>query len=106
MIEDCPCETLEQLRKREGHYIRKMGTLNHKIAGRTGKEWEQDNKDKRKEYFEINKDKIQIYQKEYKKEYAEQNKEKYKYIEKNIKKKTKRRYNKRTMNIMKHAKIN
>ena len=63
LIEDCPCETLEQLRKREGHYIRKMGTLNHKIAGRTGKEWEQDNKDKRKEYREINKDKIQIYDK-------------------------------------------
>ena len=65
LIEDCPCETLEQLRKREGHYIRKMGTLNHKIAGRTGKE-----------YHEINKDKIQIYQKEYQKEYAELNKEK------------------------------
>ena len=35
LIEDCPCESLEQLRKREGHYIREMGTLNHKIAGRT-----------------------------------------------------------------------
>ena len=56
LIEDCPCETLEQLLKSEGHYIRKMGTLNHKIAGRTGKE-----------YHEINKDKIQIYQKEYQK---------------------------------------
>jgi group I intron endonuclease len=34
LIEDCPCETLEQLRKREGHYIREMATLNHQIAGR------------------------------------------------------------------------
>ena len=45
LIEDCPCETLEQLLKREGHYIRKMGTLNHKIAGRTGKEYHEINKD-------------------------------------------------------------
>ena len=37
LIEDCPCEALEQLRKREGHYIRKMATLNHHIAGRTEK---------------------------------------------------------------------
>jgi group I intron endonuclease len=65
LIEDCPCESLEQLRKREGHYIREMGTLNHKIAGRTGKEWEQDNKEKRKEYFEQNKDKIKEYHTEY-----------------------------------------
>ena len=75
LIEDYPCESLEQLRKREGHYIRKMGTLNQQIAGRTGKEWEQDNKEKRKEYFEQNKDKIKEYHKEYHKEYATQNKE-------------------------------
>ena len=45
LIEDYPCETLEQLRKREGHYIRKMGALNHQIAGRTDKEWREDNKE-------------------------------------------------------------
>ena len=37
LIEDCPCESLEQLRKREGNYIREMGKLNHQIAGRTQK---------------------------------------------------------------------
>ena len=80
MIEDCPCETLEQLRKREGHYIRKMGTLNHKIAGRTGKEYKEQNKEKiqiyQKEYNKINKEKIQEQKQIYKKEYRERNKEK------------------------------
>ena len=50
LIEDCPCESLEQLRKREGHYIRKMGTLNHHIAGRTSKEWIEQNREKLKQY--------------------------------------------------------
>ena len=49
LIEDCPCETLEQLRKREGHYIREMGTLNGLIAGRTDKEYRDDNKEHYKE---------------------------------------------------------
>ena len=53
LIEDCPCETLEQVRKREGHYIRKMGTLNHRIAGRTSKEWYEDNTEYNKEYYEV-----------------------------------------------------
>ena len=51
LIEDCPCDTLEQLRKREGLYIRKIGTLNHKIECRTRHEYN-------KEYYEANKDKI------------------------------------------------
>ena len=63
LIEDCPCETLEQLRKREGHYIRKMGTLSCLIAGRT-----------KYEYKKANKDKIKKYQQEYEKEYQEQTK--------------------------------
>ena len=62
LIEECPCESLEQLRKREGHYIRKMGTLNQHIAGRTFKEWLEHNKENKKqydkEYREQNKDNI------------------------------------------------
>ena len=76
LIEDCPCETLEQLRKREGYYIRKMGTLNHKIAGRTKKEYSDDNKEyfkeHDKEYYKANKHKF----KQHNKEYYEANKEK------------------------------
>ena len=50
LIEECPCESLEQLRRREGHYIRKMGTLNHHIAGRTSKEWLEQNRENKKQY--------------------------------------------------------
>ena len=81
LIENYPCESLEQLRKREGHYIRKMGTLNQQIAGRTCKELLEQNKEKVKEYFKE-------YSKEYRekqrniKEWVEQNKEKVKQYDK------------------------
>ena len=61
LYEDCPCERREQLLQREGQVIREIGTLNKIIAGRTNKEW-----------FEENKTHV----KEYKKEYQETNKEK------------------------------
>ena len=38
LIEECPCESKEQLRKREGHYIKRMGTRNVLVAGNTTKE--------------------------------------------------------------------
>ena len=62
LYEEFSCENKEQLNKREGQIIREIGTLNKKIAGRT-----------KKEYIEDNKDKI----KEYKKEYRQNNKEYY-----------------------------
>lgn len=39
LVEETPCENIEQLRKIEGEYIRKYGTLNGNIAGRTISEW-------------------------------------------------------------------
>jgi hypothetical protein len=51
LIEECPCENKEQLRKREGHFIREMGTLNKNIAGRTVQE-------QNKAYYENNKEQI------------------------------------------------
>jgi len=79
LIEDYPCQDKYQLRQREGHFIREIGTFNKKIEGRTKqekkdkiKEYQQDNKDKikeyKKEYRQNNKDKIKKYQKEYKNE--------------------------------------
>ena len=73
-----PCEDKYQLRQKEGEYIRQIGTLNTQIAGRTEKQWLEDNKDKLKEqwkqYYEDNKDNI----KNKKKQYIEDNKDKYK----------------------------
>ena len=54
LYEEFSCESKEQLNQREGEVIRKIGTLNKLIAGRTPKE-------KNKEYYEANKDKIKAY---------------------------------------------
>ena len=35
LIEAYPCENIENRRKREGHFIREVGTLNKRVAGRT-----------------------------------------------------------------------
>ena len=37
LIENCPCNDVYELRAREGHFIREIGTLNKNIAGRTKK---------------------------------------------------------------------
>ena len=94
------CNSKEELCKREGEIIRLIGTLNKNIAGRTDKEWYQDNKEiisekakehyennkeiileKAKEYYEDNKEKKLEYQKEYtennKENFLEKNKEYY-----------------------------
>jgi len=72
LYEEFACENKEQLNKREGEVIRKIGTLNKLIAGRTPKEYVEDNKDKIKKWFIDNKDKM----KQYYKEYREKNKDK------------------------------
>jgi hypothetical protein len=59
---DYPCERKEQLTQREGEIIRQIGTLNKNIAGRTDKEWKEENKEqtkkKNKEYREENRGKL------------------------------------------------
>jgi len=54
LYEEFSCENKEQLNKREGQIIREIGTLNKNISGRTPKE-------KNKEYYEANQDKIKAY---------------------------------------------
>ena len=62
LIEDYPCSNKENLRKREGYFIRQMGTLNVVIEDRTAKEYKETNKEliqaKWKEYYETHKDKL------------------------------------------------
>ena len=83
LLENYECNNLEDLRKREGELIREYKTeLNNRIAGRTGNEWYYENKDKKKKYYETNKDTIKECQKEWSrknedkiKTYRETNKE-------------------------------
>ena len=78
LIENYPCESNDELRAREGHYIRKMATLNKRVETRTDKEWREDNKeyiqDWRKQYYQENKTEID----EKAKKYAEENPDKVK----------------------------
>ncbi len=43
-----PCNSVEELRQKEGEIIREIGTLNRGIAGRTLKEWRKENPEKMK----------------------------------------------------------
>jgi hypothetical protein len=80
LIEQFSCKNKQQLNKREGHYIRALVCVNRCVAGRTQKEYREDNKEYYKEYDkqyrENNKEYLKEYHKEYNKEYYEKNKEK------------------------------
>ena len=91
LIQYYKCDTLQELRKREGEHIKNTECVNKLVAGRTQKEYNEDNKvklqEKAKEYHEANKDKINEHKREYykinkdkihehKKEYREQNRDK------------------------------
>jgi len=89
LIEYFKCDTLQELRRKEGEHIKSIECVNKVVAGRTDKEYKQDNKDKlleqAKEYYTKNKETIKEYRKqnkdktkEYNKEYREQNKDKIK----------------------------
>jgi hypothetical protein len=78
LLEAKECNNKDELLKLEGKYIRELECVNKYIAGRTKKEWGEDNKDtlkdKRKIYKETNKEIL----KEKDKKYRELNKEKIK----------------------------
>ena len=83
LLERFPCDNREELTKKEGEYIRGHDTcLNRCIAGRTQKEYYQDNKEDvkeyKKEYRENNKEYIKECDKKHAKKYRENNKEKIK----------------------------
>lgn len=76
LIENYPCNSIEELKARERYWIEEMKpSLNKYIPLRTRTEYLEENKDKisqqKKEYREQNKDTIL----EYKKQYREQNKD-------------------------------
>lgn len=69
LYEEFPCQNKEQLTKREGEVIREIGTLNQVIAGRSSKEYFQENKElileKAKKYYKYNNEEILERKKEY-----------------------------------------
>ena len=76
LIEKCPCNDKDELRKKEGEYIRYLKpSLNRRIAGRTTKEYYNEHKEhlseQHKQYYENNKEHIS----EQTKQYKENNKE-------------------------------
>ena len=88
LIENYPCESQDELRAREGHYIRKMATLNKRIETRTEKEWREDNREYiqewRKQHYQENKEEIVEKVKKYTEENPDKVKERSKdYYERN-----------------------
>jgi hypothetical protein len=50
LVEEYPCNNRQQLEKKEGEYIKANECVNKIIVGRTDKEYNIDNADKKKEY--------------------------------------------------------
>ena len=74
-IEKCPCNDVEELQKRERHYIlERKPVLNIQIPLRTMEEWRRDSQEHLQEYERQRY--INNPRKEYKKEYREDNKDK------------------------------
>jgi hypothetical protein len=76
LIEIVPCNSKDELNKKEGEHIRNLNCVNRCIAGRTNKEYYEANKDtiidRHKEYYEANKDDIT----QHKRKWYEANKDK------------------------------
>ena len=53
LLENYPCNSKEELNKREGEYIRQMGTLNYQVSGRTRQEYREENREKERERAKI-----------------------------------------------------
>jgi N12 class adenine-specific DNA methylase len=106
LYEAYPCNSKEELEKREGEVIREIGTINNRIAGRTKKEYYKMNadiiKENKKEYYNNNVEKIKENKKEYYKNNAEKIKEdKKKYQKNNVEKLKEKSKNYRENNVEK-----
>jgi len=75
LIENYPCDSKDELHKRERHFIKTLKCVNRSIPTRTRKEWKTDNKEtlfiKNKEYRENKKKQIKESRIKYKGKYSE-----------------------------------
>ena len=78
LYEDYPCSRREELHRREGEVQRLIATVNKCIAGRTIREWRDENKEKIAEYYHNNKEFKLEKQKEYYDSHREKIAENYK----------------------------
>ena len=94
LLYDYPCESLKELRQKEGEYIKLIDCVNKNVAGQTIKEWCVQNRDRLKEYqkewCEQNKERVREYQKEYK----QQNQDKLKHYQKEYHKEHRKKHGK------------
>ena len=60
LIELYPCSCKDELRKREGHFIRQIGTLNMTIEDRTRQEYNEQHKEQKTIYKETYRTKTKI----------------------------------------------
>ena len=69
LIENFPCDNIEQLLKREGEHIKREDCVNKMVAGRTGNEWYADNREHVKamvkRYSEANREQVLQNKKDY-----------------------------------------
>ena len=75
LIELFPCNSKEELNKKEGEHIRANNCVNKVIPCRTKKEYEKDNQEYIKEQHKKQHQKNRIHRREQQKQYYEKNKE-------------------------------
>ena len=57
LLELCPCDTKDELTRREGEVIKANNCINKRVEGRTRKAYRQDHKEQAKAYYLANRDK-------------------------------------------------
>ena len=75
LVELYPCGSKAELEMREGHYIKENECINKYVAGRSKKEWCEQNRDIKQKNQKKYADKNRDYYKEKNKEYYDKNKE-------------------------------
>lgn len=72
LIESFQCNSKDELRAREGHHIKSNECVNKYIAGRSQKQWIEDNidhyKERHRQYYEDNKEELIAYKKQWRNE--------------------------------------
>ena len=76
LLEAYPCNNRQQLEKKEGEYIKNNECCNKCVVGRTTKEYNEEHKEKYKEYNKQYREQNKEYFKEHSKQYKEANREK------------------------------